>query len=66
MKVTVDEDWCVGSGSCVMASPEVFDQDDDGMVVLLQEEPGPELGEAVARAAAVCPAKVIAIQGETA
>lgn len=64
MKVTVDEDWCVGSGSCVLASPEVFDQDESGMVVLLQAEPAPELGEAVHKAAAVCPAKVIAIQGD--
>ena len=41
MKVTVDQDKCVSSGMCVMNAAEVFDQrDDDGVVVLLVDEPG--------------------------
>ena len=40
MKVIVDQDKCVGSGQCVMMSEAVFDQrDEDGVVVLLQDEP---------------------------
>ncbi|MFD8346243.1 ferredoxin, partial [[Kitasatospora] papulosa] len=31
MHVTTDHDRCVGSGQCAMQSPEVFDQDDDGL-----------------------------------
>ncbi len=41
MKVTVDQDKCVSSGQCVLNASDVFDQrDDDGVVVLLDDEPG--------------------------
>ncbi|WP_053651442.1 ferredoxin [Streptomyces sp. XY431] len=30
-------DDCVGAGQCVLSAPEVFDQDNDGIVVLLRE-----------------------------
>lgn len=36
MKVHVDLPACVGSGQCVLAAPEVFDQDDEGIAVLLR------------------------------
>ena len=61
MKVTVEQGYCIGSGSCVLESPEVFDQDDDGLVVLLTDSPGPELYEKVRNAAGACPAAVITI-----
>jgi ferredoxin len=60
MKVLIDQDKCVGSGQCVLASPDVFDQrDEDGMVVLLRENPAPELYEEVREAARICPALAI-------
>lgn len=62
MKIVVDLEKCVGSGQCVMAAPELFDQrDDDGLVVVLN--PRPEgAGEAAAREAAyACPALAIEI-----
>lgn len=62
MKVIVDIDKCVGAGQCVLAAPEVFDQrEDDGLVVLLQESPGPGLREAVQEAAHACPALAITL-----
>lgn len=40
MKVVVDEDKCVAAGQCVAAAMDVFDQrDEDGIVVLLNENP---------------------------
>lgn len=40
MKVVVDEDKCVAAGQCVAAAMDVFDQrDEDGIVVLLDENP---------------------------
>ena len=63
MKVTVDQDKCVSSGMCVMNAAEVFDQsDDDGVVVLLLDEPGPELAEDARKAAAACPAMAIHLE----
>jgi ferredoxin len=60
MKVVVDQDKCVGAGQCVLLAPEVFDQrDEDGVVVLLHENPPAELHDAVRQAAQVCPALAI-------
>jgi ferredoxin len=62
MKVKIDQDLCIASGACVLACPEVFQQDDDGLVVLLREEPEPPLHDAVREAMAACPAAVIEIE----
>jgi ferredoxin len=63
MKVTVDQNICASSGNCVMNAPEVFDQrDDDGVVVLLDENPPAEHAEGTRRAAAACPALAIHIE----
>ncbi|MDT5077573.1 MAG: hypothetical protein QOJ80_2210 [Mycobacterium sp.] len=60
MKVTVDQDKCVSSGMCVMNASDVFDQrDDDGVVELLVEHPGPDQAEEARKAAAACPALAI-------
>jgi ferredoxin len=43
MKVTIEPKKCIAAGMCVAHAPEVFDQDDDnGIVVLLDEHPGPD------------------------
>jgi ferredoxin len=63
MRVTVDQDKCVSSGMCVMNASDVFDQrDDDGVVTLLVDEPGPEFAEETRNAAAACPALAIHIE----
>jgi len=55
VKITADRDVCIGAGMCVMTAPEVFDQDDDGIVVLVEAEIPAEQAEAVVRAVANCP-----------
>ncbi len=62
MKVKIEASWCVASGSCVLASPKVFGQDENGVVVLLEGAPGPELHESIRTAASVCPSAVITIE----
>ncbi|MFI6502842.1 ferredoxin [Nonomuraea typhae] len=62
MKITVEQGACVGSGQCVYAAPEVFDQrDSDGIVVLLDDAPDARLHEDVEDAARICPAQAIAL-----
>jgi ferredoxin len=63
VKVTVDQDKCVSSGQCVLNASDVFDQrDDDGVVVLLNDNPGPGQAQNVRNAAAACPAVAIDIK----
>jgi ferredoxin len=63
MKVIIDQDRCVASGQCVLAAADVFDQrDEDGVVVLLNENPFAERADDVRQAAAVCPALAITIE----
>ena len=60
MKVTVEADKCVASGQCVLLAPGVFDQDDDGIIVLLTDTPADDDRQLVRDAVRVCPAAVIA------
>ncbi|QTO23422.1 MULTISPECIES: ferredoxin [Burkholderia cepacia complex] len=63
MKIKVDVDKCIGAGLCVLAAPKVFAQDEDtGLVILLQEEPAEDQHEAVREAARLCPALVISCE----
>lgn len=62
MRVSVDRSRCLGSGNCIMWASEVFDQsDDDFLVVVLDENPPPELWEAVEQSARFCPAQAISV-----
>lgn len=62
MRVSVDTGLCCGSGSCVLSAPEVFDQDDDnGLVVLLAEQPPEHQWEAVEEALECCPTGAISV-----
>jgi len=60
VEVELDEPKCVAAGQCVVAAPEVFDQrEEDGVAVLLDDRPGPDLLDGVKEAAALCPAAAI-------
>ncbi|MBY0290488.1 MAG: ferredoxin [Mycobacteriaceae bacterium] len=59
MKVAADRDLCISAGNCVMSAPAVFDQDDDGIVVVLVDEiPDAELDHA-REAVKLCPAEAL-------
>jgi ferredoxin len=63
MKLSVDQDKCVSSGQCVLNAAEIFDQrDDDGVVVLLNDNPPADQVDNARRAAAACPALAIEIE----
>ncbi|MEU5421572.1 ferredoxin, partial [Streptomyces sp. NPDC020667] len=40
MRVTADRTVCIGAGLCALTAPDVFDQDDDGLVTVLDSAPG--------------------------
>ncbi|GAA1459834.1 ferredoxin [Williamsia maris] len=64
MRVTLDQDKCVGSGQCITAAPEVFDQrDDDGISFVVDPDPPATSIPEVEQAAAVCPALAIRLLG---
>ncbi|MFZ6183616.1 ferredoxin [Nannocystis pusilla] len=65
MRVLIDESKCCGAGQCVMIAPRVFDQRDDGIVILLDAAPPTELHAAVREAACVCPGAAIALDEST-
>jgi ferredoxin len=62
MRPIVDRGACIGSGNCVLTSPDVFDQDEEGVVVLLDEHPPSALDDDVRLAALRCPALAITVQ----
>ena len=61
-KVIVDLDKCIGAGHCVLRAPKIFDQRDDGMVILLDPSPPSELRAAALKAADLCPSQAITIE----
>lgn len=63
MKVTVDYDRCISSGTCTDICPEVFEIRADGYLYLLQDEPGEDLRGELAEAAELCPTGAISIAG---
>ncbi len=63
MKVTVDFDACMSTGSCTQYAPDVFEIRDDGYLYVLVEEPGAELHDAVRTAADLCPTGAITLEG---
>jgi ferredoxin len=61
--VKIDRDKCIASGSCVLICPEVFEQDSEGVAVVLDEQPAEHLRSAVEEAAESCPSMCIDVEG---
>ena len=55
MKVHADRDVCIQAGNCVMVADSLFDQDDDGIVVVLEPEVPAGQGDKAASAVKLCP-----------
>ncbi|MFJ3221448.1 ferredoxin [Kitasatospora sp. NPDC086801] len=58
-RVEADTSRCVSSGQCAVTAPLVFDQDEDGQVVVLAAELGGRAADLARQAAAMCPASAI-------
>ena len=55
MKVVADRDICIGAGMCVMTTDAVFDQDNEGIVVVLTAEIPADEEKRVRNAVGLCP-----------
>lgn len=61
MRIIADTTTCVGAGQCALVAGNLFDQDDDGIVELLEEIPSPADEESARTAASLCPSHAITI-----
>ncbi|MDZ4232359.1 MAG: ferredoxin [Dietzia sp.] len=61
MRVSADRELCIQAGNCVMVAGEVFDQDDDGIVVVLVDEVPDDQKDRAREAVKLCPASALAI-----
>ncbi len=60
-KILADRGVCQGYGNCVLADPDVFDVDDEGLVVLHTETVDEGGLAAAKRAAYDCPSEAISV-----
>lgn len=59
--VKADAGRCQGHANCIVEAGEVFDLDDEGLVVVLQERIGEAQREDVERAIASCPEQALSL-----
>lgn len=65
MHVEADRGKCMGAGMCALNAPDVFDQDEDeGLVLVLDAEPAAKHKFAVRDAANLCPASAITLSDD--
>jgi ferredoxin len=63
MRIRADKTVCTGAGNCVRIAPDWFDQSvDDGIVVILNEDPPNELAELMRDVVDACPTGAIDIE----
>lgn len=62
MKAVVDKDTCIGCGLCAATCPEVFNMDDDGLAVAIDDEVADGLEEQAEDARDGCPVAAINIE----
>jgi ferredoxin len=60
-RVQVDRERCVGSGTCEALAPEVFEVDDDGVLVVHRPEPAADELPDVRDAVSACPTRALSL-----
>jgi ferredoxin len=61
MRVTVNEEECIGCGLCVETCPDVFELKDDKAVVKMEDVPE-KLVDSCREAAEECPVEAIQVE----
>jgi ferredoxin len=62
MKLIADRDACIASGNCMMVSEELFDADDDGVVVLRTDDVPDGEEDHAREAVKICPASALRLE----
>ena len=62
MRVVVDMMQCEGNALCMGVAPEIFDLNDDDVLMLLDEHPDEALRPRVEEAIRLCPKQAIRIE----
>lgn len=63
MKIVVAPDTCEGLGMCEAMAPDFFEVGDDGLVDVLDDQPGEEHRADLAAAVDACPVLALSLQG---
>lgn len=61
VRISIDNEKCIGIGSCVTLAPDLFEIADSGKAIVLIPEPGDELHDLARSAEAGCPTDAIVI-----
>jgi ferredoxin len=61
VKVEADRDVCIQAGNCVMSADSLFDQDDDGIVVVLVDDVPADEEDKAREAVRLCPSQALKI-----
>jgi ferredoxin len=64
VRVEADRDVCISAGNCVMVADAVFDQDDDGIVMVLVDEVPQDKEQHAREAVKLCPSQALRVVEE--
>jgi ferredoxin len=62
VEIHANRDVCIGAGNCVLAAEDVFDQDDDAVVVVLDAHPEGDRAARARDAVDRCPSGALALR----
>ncbi len=61
MRIVVNYDKCTGLGMCEAEAPDLFEVQDDGSLLVLEEKPGDYKREELEAAVTACPTEALSI-----
>jgi ferredoxin len=64
MRISADASRCQGYGNCAAIDEDHFDLDDDGLVVVLRGQVGPDEQEVTGEAVRSCPVSALRLVEE--
>jgi ferredoxin len=64
VRITIDQDRCVGHGQCYLVAPELISLDEQGYAGVLAEDFDDSMRELATRAADSCPERAIRVEGQ--